>query len=100
MFPLKSAQRMDEKRLAYAEIGAGVAYLVAFNTFLPAGALWYLGYILIVAVLCLPFVFTARAGNPDRNGDRPLAREPKLICGTVDAGKSTLDSARTFRCLS
>jgi hypothetical protein len=54
-------QRIDERRAPYVAIAAGVVYLIGFNTVLRTLDVWYFGFVLLVAVLCMPFLFTAPA---------------------------------------
>jgi hypothetical protein len=54
-------QRIDKRRAPYVSIAAGVVYLIAFSTVLRTVDVWYFGFVLLVAVLCVPFLFTAPA---------------------------------------
>jgi hypothetical protein len=54
-------QRIDQRRAPYVAIAAGVVYLIAFSTVLRTVDVWYVGFVLLVAVLCMPFLFTAPA---------------------------------------
>jgi hypothetical protein len=96
--------RIDEKRVSYAEIAAGVIYLLAFNTFLRDAGIGRLGFVLLVAVLCLPFVFTKAAGTDGENEgrrlvthDQPIVCEPKLLSAAVDANANREPARRRVR---
>jgi hypothetical protein len=51
--------KVGEGRLGCALIVAGEVYLIAFNTVLTEVNLWYFGFIVLVAIVCVPFVLTA-----------------------------------------
>jgi hypothetical protein len=109
-FLMKLWGKVDEKRFAYALIVAGVAYLIAFNSFLPDVTVWYLGFTVMVPVACVPFVLRADAEAGNRGEERgpvcddrpvicePIICEPKLIGGAVDTDAER--EQRTFRCRS
>ncbi len=54
-------QRIDKQRAPYVAIAAGTVYLIGFNTVLATVNVWYFGFVLLVAVLSMPFLFTAPA---------------------------------------
>jgi hypothetical protein len=106
-FPSKFAGRIDRKRLAWAEIIAGVVYLIAFNTFLPDADMERLGFVLLVAFVCAPFVLRRRAetdsGRPERatiNRDGPVICEPKLIGAAMDTDLQRKAARGRARCRS
>jgi len=85
MLILQLLRRIDDA--PHVLIGAGVVYLVAFNTMLRDLDVWYFGFLLLVAVLCAPF----------------LLRPPKPIVAhmhahrALGAGKSSLPVAPVIK---
>ncbi len=53
--------RVDGRRTPHVAIAAGVVYLIAFNTVLRRVNALYFGFVLLVAVLCMPFLLTSPA---------------------------------------
>jgi len=50
-------RHIDQRRAPYVAIAAGIVYLIAFNTVLRSVNVWYFGFVLLVAALCVPFLF-------------------------------------------
>jgi hypothetical protein len=84
---LQRLRRIDKKRAPYVLIGAGIVYLVAFNTVLRDLDVWYFGFLLLVVALCGRFLL--RRPRPTvvyLHGHRALA-----------AGKSSLPVALVIK---
>jgi hypothetical protein len=75
---LQLLRRIDHEHTPYIEIAAGVVYLVAFNTaLLRVLHIPYFGFVLLVAVLCLPFLL--RRPEPTRY------KQPRGDCARSEA---------------
>ena len=95
---VKTFSVIDENRKASVQILDGAVGLLAFNTVLSHVDMWYLGFIGVMAVLSLLFVYTA----PSEKKHRPrvsygpiVIDDAPLFNGVVEVDANPLETPST-----